>query len=105
VERYLEDWARWKSRGSRQGEYPSHSSGIYGAGNTDFDSMCQEMDLIHARAVDAAIEGLEKDEKRVLHNRYLGAQWRLLSGPEALERAYARLAVSLYDKGLPGAGG
>lgn len=100
VQGYLENWADWQRRG-KPGKLPNHSSGLYGAGNSDFDSMCEEMDITHAQATEAAVLGLQDDERHVLHNHYLGARWPVLGALEALERAYARLTVLLYEKGLP----
>lgn len=75
---------------------------MYGAGNNDFDSMCEDMDIAHAKAVEAALEALQADERKAVHNHYLKTRWPVLGPVQALERACAKLAISLYAKGLPG---
>jgi len=97
-------WARWmrSSQPLRELWYPDQATGCVGGGNShDFETMLEDMDLRHAEAVNAAIEGLSPAEQCAVYHVHLAAVFRGRAPMEGTyEEARYQLRVVLPSRGI-----
>ena len=90
----LDLWADWMHGAELPEGYAKRSAvalGRYCVG-TDFDEMCESMDVQQAEAMDAAIADLPMNERVAVHAVKLCSAWKLR---ESIDVVYSRACVML----------
>lgn len=99
----LDLWAQWMHEADLPEGLPKRSPvalGRYAVG-TDFDEMCESMDIQQAEAVDAAIGDLPLNERVAVHAVKLSSVWRLREPIDVVyERARGMLVIGLAMRGI-----
>lgn len=101
----LSDWADWCGSYRPRLGYPAAAAGLGGAGMCDFESMCEEVDGVMYRSIDAAVDDLPPAQRAALYRHYgLTAVFRfprnnfqtlLDEAHDALRRALPRRGVEV----------
>lgn len=100
VEWYLGKWAEWMLAASDQRGY---GKGILSkSGQSTFEQLCAQVDVVSARKVDACIQDLSGAEQAAVSHAFLQAVWRFNREPFEVvyARAVARLGRMFVEKGL-----
>ncbi len=102
LERYLQNWVTFMH--SPGLNLNINIGGIYGgATNTDFDTLCESLDLRLAEATGAIIDHeLNPAQRCSIHHRYLHAVYTFPRGnyPQVLADAREIIRMALYNKGI-----
>ena len=100
----LDLWKEWMQAEELPDGFPGRAAvalGRYVVG-TDFDEMCESMDIRQAEAVNAAIDDLPMNERIAVHSTKLCSVWKFTREPIELvyERACEMLKVGLAMRGI-----
>jgi len=67
----LAEWEHYMTFSSNKLGYPSKSIGISGGvGNSNFDEMCDALDVANSRHLDVIIDGLPLLQKQAIHYKH-----------------------------------
>jgi hypothetical protein len=101
VERHLLNWAAYMQRGTGARGYPSRLPVYLTSGLSSWEDLSDQCDAYAARAVSAALDGLERVERDSVDHVYLLTVWRYPGPVEPVyERAVYALGNVLGSKGL-----
>lgn len=74
LEWHLENWADYMKRDSNKLGYPQRSLCIAGGGGSvrdAFDIMCDEADIVSAKAMDSIIDSISKPQRAAINHVWL----------------------------------
>jgi hypothetical protein len=102
LDEYLDNWARY-TRLTDAGELNCQTANYWSSGSSDFESMCEGLDLTLALAVCAIVADLPINESIALGHFHLGsAVWRI--NRESIDVVYRRarvnVSIGLLKKGV-----
>ena len=67
----LSEWQHYMTYSSNKLGYPSKSLGVStGVGNSNFDEMCDNLDVANSRHLDVIIDGLPLLQKQAVHYKH-----------------------------------
>jgi hypothetical protein len=94
LDRLLENWAAWMGSERYGKGYPPRSPGLRSSSAQTFDAAVREVDVRLARAVDAAVDSLQPNQRIAICLRYglTLSVWRLRQPLDEAE-AEARVAI------------
>lgn len=97
----MQNWRIWQISGGRPDGLPGIAAGGMCAEHSDFDDMCQQMDVNLAITTEAVISDLSPVEQCAIHRKYLTAVYRFRELYHVvLERSLSKIKDGLRLKGV-----